>query len=93
LVLAPARPTLNYNTVQTSTSLNISPAKAAKAQYSETEAAQLLGISVEELRTLVKAHIVNEEEPGNGAVTVFQSSDLLVLRILAGMSGQAALAS
>jgi hypothetical protein len=65
----------------------MSPARAAKVQYSETEAAQLLGISVEELRTLVKEHIVNEDEPGNGAVTVFQSSDLLVLRILAGKAG------
>jgi hypothetical protein len=65
----------------------MSPARTAKLQYSEAEAAQLLGISVEELRTLVKEHIVCEDEPGNGAVTVFQSSDLLVLRILAGKVG------
>jgi len=66
----------------------MSPARAAKVQYSESEAAQMLGISIDELRTLVKAHIVSEDEPGNGAVTVFQSSDLLVLRILAGKAGQ-----
>jgi hypothetical protein len=66
----------------------MSPAKAVKAQYSESEAAQMLGVSVDELRALVRSHIVSHEEPGNGAVTVFQSADLLVLRILAGMPGQ-----
>jgi hypothetical protein len=66
----------------------MSPEKVLKVQYSESEAAQVLQISVEELRTLVRDHIVSEDEPGNGAVTVFQSSDLLVLRILAGRVGQ-----
>ena len=66
--------------------INMSPAKSFKAQYSEAEAAQILSISVEELRSLVKDHIVKEDDAGNGAVTVFQSADLLVLRILAGLS-------
>jgi hypothetical protein len=66
----------------------MSPAKAGKAQYSEAEAAQLLGLSIEDLRTLVKQHIVSEDEPATGAVTVFQSADLLVLRILTGKIGQ-----
>jgi hypothetical protein len=48
----------------------------------------MLGLSVGELRILVKNHIVKEEETANGTVTVFQASDLLVLRILAGMSNQ-----
>ena len=52
----------------------------------------MLSVSVEQLRTLVRDHIVNEDDPENGAVTVFQPSDLLVLRILAGMSGQASAA-
>jgi len=66
----------------------ISPPKAARSQYSETQAADLLGLSIEELRTLVKEHIASGEESSNGAVTVFHSSDLLVLRILAGKMGQ-----
>ena len=62
--------------------------KATKAQYSETEAAETLGVSVDELRALVRNHIAAGEESGNGAVSVFLSSDLLVLRILTGRTGQ-----
>ena len=62
--------------------------KATKAQYSETEAAETLGVSVEELRALVRNHIAAGEESGSGAVTVFHSSDLLVLRFLAGRTGK-----
>jgi hypothetical protein len=64
------------------------PVKSPRVRYSENEAAQMLGLSVGELRILVKNHIVKEEETANGTVTVFQASDLLVLRILAGMSNQ-----
>ena len=70
----------------------ISPLKTTKIQYSETEAAETLGISVEELRALVRNHIAAGEESGNGAVTVFLSSDLLVLRILAGRTGKSSAA-
>jgi hypothetical protein len=63
-------------------------AKEPKVQYSENDAAQILGISVQELRTLVKNHISKEDELGNGAVSVFQPADLVVLRILSGMSSQ-----
>ena len=59
--------------------------KSSKVQYSETEAAALLGISVEHLRDLVRRHIVKDEgESSNLANAIFQASDLLVLRILAG---------
>jgi len=69
-------------------SSSTSPARALKVQYSEAEAADMLNVSIEELRSLVRDHIVNEDDPESGAVTVFQQSDLLVLRILAGMAGQ-----
>ena len=59
-----------------------------KVQYSEIEVAETLGVSIEELRALVRSHIAAGEESGNGAVTVFHSSDLLVLRILTGRTGQ-----
>jgi hypothetical protein len=60
--------------------------KTSKVQYTENEAAVLLGISVERLRALVRHHIVKEErESSNLAYATFQPSDLLVLKILAGM--------
>ena len=54
-----------------------------KAQYSETEVAQQLGITVEDLRALIRRHIVIEEsDETNVPMTTFQPSDLLVLRLL-----------
>ncbi|MBM3760499.1 MAG: hypothetical protein FJW36_09665 [Acidobacteria bacterium] len=56
----------------------------SKAQYTEAEAAQQLGIPVEDLRTLIRRHIVVEESDAtNAPMTTFQPSDLLVLRLLA----------
>ncbi len=63
--------------------------KTQKVQYTETEAAALLGISVERLRDLVRRHIIKEEaDPSALAYATFQPSDLLVLRILAGMASE-----
>jgi hypothetical protein len=45
--------------------------------YSEDEAATMLGVSVNQLRSLIKTHIVKED-----SVTAFQSTDLLILKIL-----------
>lgn len=62
-------------------------AKPAKTQYSEHEAAQELGVSVEQLRTLIRSHIVeSDEDLNNLAVASFHASDLLVLKMLAGQS-------
>lgn len=59
--------------------------KPAKTQYSEHEAAQELGVSVDQLRTLIRSHIVEtDEDLNNVAVASFHPSDLLVLKILAG---------
>lgn len=52
-----------------------------KVQYSEQEAAEKLGISVSDLRVLVKSHIAKDEEIGS--VSQFRPSDLVLLRILA----------
>jgi hypothetical protein len=61
--------------------------KPAKSHYSEIEAAAVVGISVEELRHLIRQHITgngNREENGDDAkATTFQPSDLVLLRILA----------
>ena len=59
--------------------------KAAKTQYSETEAAEELGVSVDELRTLIRSHIVeSEEDLSSVSVASFQPCDLLLLRFLSG---------
>jgi hypothetical protein len=59
-------------------------ARPHKSQYTENEAAEFLGVSVEQLRTLVQKHILADEAapaPGTG-LTVYQRSDLLLLRLL-----------
>ena len=61
---------------------------APKPQYSEHEAAHMLGVSVDELRKLVRAYIVKDEEATGPAVpSSYQKSDLVVLRVLARMIG------
>ncbi len=58
--------------------------KETKSNYSELEAAAELGLSVEELRALIRHHIVkNDAELTSTAVETFNASDLLLLRILA----------
>jgi hypothetical protein len=60
--------------------------RTAKSQYSEAEAAEELGISVAQLRTMIRSHVVDRDEDLNNVpVTTFQPSDLLILRLLAGM--------
>ncbi len=63
--------------------------RPAKAQYSEMEAAEELGLSVEQFRRLLRSHIVDsDEELTHASVTSFHPSDLLVLKLLAGVSKQ-----
>lgn len=58
-------------------------AKPLKAQYSESEAADALGVTVAEFRRLIRNHIaVGEDELGHLSRTHFQPSDLLLLKIL-----------
>jgi hypothetical protein len=60
--------------------------RSVKSQYSEAEAAEELGISVEKLRTMIRSHVVERDEDlTNVPVTTFQPSDLLILKLLAGM--------
>jgi hypothetical protein len=61
----------------------ISANKQHKGYYSETEAAAALGVSVEELRSLIRDRIVQrEEELVNVPSAYFQPSDILMLRLL-----------
>lgn len=60
--------------------------RTGKSQYSETEAAAELGISVGQLRTMIRSHVVDRDEDLNNVpVTTFQPSDLVILRLLSGM--------
>ena len=58
--------------------------RTAKSQYSETEAAAVIGVSVDQLRTLIRQHVTVPDEAGEESkATTFQPSDLVLLRILA----------
>jgi len=60
--------------------------RPGKSQYTEVEAAEELGVSVDHLRTIIRNHVVDREEDVNNIpVTTFQPSDLLILRLLSGM--------
>ena len=60
--------------------------KPTKSHYSEAEAADALGISVEQLLALIKNYVVvAEEDLSNVPNATFQPSDLLLLRILSGL--------
>jgi hypothetical protein len=60
--------------------------RPGKSQYTEIEAAEELGVSVEHLRKMVRSHVVDRDEDVNNLpVTAFQPSDLLILRLLAGL--------
>jgi hypothetical protein len=70
------------------------PLKQNKTQYSEAEAAQELGVTVEELRLLIRNHIAkSDEDLTHIAVATFHPSDLLVLKILAGQAGSTVVTS
>ncbi len=59
--------------------------RLVKSQYSEIEAAEELGVSIDQLRVLIRSHVVERDEDLNNVpVTTFQPSDLLILRLLAG---------
>ena len=71
----------SYNTVM---SVQVS-SKPGKGHYSEAEAAEQLGISVLQLRTMIRSHVVDKDEDLNNVpVHTFQPSDLLILRLLTG---------
>jgi hypothetical protein len=59
--------------------------RTGKSQYSETEAAEELGVSIDQLRAMIRSHVVDRDEDLNNVpVTTFQPSDLLILRLLTG---------
>lgn len=63
--------------------------RPSKSQYTETEAAEELGVSIDLLRMLIRKHIVHtDEDLTNVPMASFQPSDLLLLRFLTGASSR-----
>ena len=64
--------------------------KPNKTHFSETEAADHLGLSVDQFRSLIRNYVApGDEEMKNVSQTMFQQSDLLLLKLLSGMQGAA----
>lgn len=56
-----------------------------RGHYTETEVARLLEVSLEDLRELVRQHILeSDEHRDNLAITCYQPADVLLLRLLVG---------
>ena len=62
--------------------------KSSKQQYTEHEVAEVLSISVEQLRDVVRRHILTGSDDGPAPlIPVFHASDLVLLRVLTTMQG------
>jgi len=55
---------------------------SGKTEYTEEEAATALGISIGDLRTLVRTHVINEEPEAEIPIQSFRAKDLLLLKML-----------
>lgn len=54
-----------------------------RGHYTEAEVARALDLSLEDLRALVRQHILDkEEDAANLPITCYQPSDLLLLRLI-----------
>ena len=56
--------------------------ESSKPEYTEAEAASALGISVDELRALVRRHVIKDESDRDIPIPNLRPSDLLVLKML-----------
>ena len=57
---------------------------SGKLEYTEEEAASALGVSVSELRALVRTHVTKGELEGEIPIPALRPTDLLLLQMLAG---------
>jgi hypothetical protein len=57
---------------------------SGKSEYTEEEAASALGVSVPELRALVRTHVTKEDLEGEIPIPTLRPTDLLLLKMLAG---------
>jgi hypothetical protein len=56
---------------------------SGKVEYTEEEAASVLGISISQLRALVRTHVTKEEAGMDVPIPSFRPTDLLLLKMLA----------
>jgi hypothetical protein len=58
--------------------------QTGKSEFSEAEAAEELGVSLDQFRAMIRKHILDcDEDLKNLPAATFQLSDLLILRLLA----------
>jgi len=55
---------------------------SGKVEYTEEEAASALGVSISDLRLLVRIHVTKEEAGLDAPISAFRPSDLLLLKML-----------
>jgi len=59
------------------------PGKTGKSSYREAEAARLIGVTIDELRSLIRRHIVeSEDDLANCHKATYYPADLVVLKLL-----------
>jgi hypothetical protein len=61
----------------------ITPPRRGKGHYTELETAHALGLSLEELRALIRKRVLRPEEAGAHApMNSFQPADIILLQML-----------
>jgi hypothetical protein len=55
---------------------------AGKLEYTEEEAASALGVTIGDLRALVRTHVIREDSGAETPVPIFRPTDLLLLQML-----------
>ncbi len=55
---------------------------SGKTEYTEEEAAAALGVSIGDLRALVRTHVINEDLDAEVPIQSFRATDLLLLKML-----------
>ncbi len=55
---------------------------SGKLEYTEEEAASALGVSISQLRALVRTHVIQEESGADVQIPTFRPTDLLLLKML-----------
>jgi hypothetical protein len=55
---------------------------SGKSEYTEEEAASALGVSIGQLRSLVRTHVIKEENGMEVPIPIFRATDLLLLKML-----------
>jgi len=55
---------------------------SGKLEYTEEEAASAVGISIGQLRALVRTHVIKEDTGADVPIPSFRPTDLLLLKML-----------